>query len=92
MARKCYYYVLVFTGDGPVFVTDIATGKNEAEWDKEKKPMAMGENEAHDIAVGLCVNGYIAVLVKNDWTIDVQPYMYKKGVFEWKFNKTKKEA
>ena len=83
MAKKTnWYYVLVLTQYGPVFVTGIGEGK-VAYWDKSKAPKEFGKAYAEDLAFGLQVNGYNAFAVVNRWEISNQPFYYNKGEFEW---------
>ena len=43
MAKKNYYfYVLVITDDGPVFVTEISNSDRTAMWDMTKPPLELG--------------------------------------------------
>jgi len=82
MAKKNYYYVLVCTAYGAVFVTDILP-KHNAEWDKEKSPKAFSKDMAEDVAIGLMANGYTAYMVTMKWELTHQPYFYERGEFKW---------
>ena len=91
--KKNWYYVLVLTNHGPVFVTDIPD-YHTAEWDCLKKPKSFDRYYAEDIAMGLCCNGSIAYAVHTKFELDTQPYLYSKGEFKWEWNEetNKKEA
>ena len=87
---KNHYYVLVLTSYGPVFVTNIPE-RSYAKWDKTGKPMEFSRASAEDIAYGLNLNGYIAVMVVYPYEITHQVYQYEKGQFEWKWNESEGE-
>lgn len=81
--RKNFYYVLVMTNTGPVFVTDIPE-RNKAVWDRLKIPMEFGSKSyAQDVATGLKFNGHLAYMVVHPYELDYQPYLYSKGKFKW---------
>ncbi len=85
MARKSnYWYVLVITDDGPVFVTDILKAKQAAEHDKCKPPMELDKVTAQDLAIGLSMNFTPAYAICNPFPIDAQPFRYDLGHLEWK--------
>ena len=85
--RKYHYYVLVCTDYGPVFVTDIPN-RNYAKWDKLEPPMEFTKTRAEDIAYGLNLNGYMALIVMYPWAERThQLYYYENGQFEWKQRK-----
>lgn len=75
-AQKIYYYVLVFTDDGPIYVTKLGDGKT-AYWDKLEKPLELSKNYAEQMALGLTWNGSSAVCVSSLYEIDSQPYVYE---------------
>lgn len=86
MAKKKYfYYVLVFTNEGPVYVTDIECGSKWAHWKKEEKPMEFNATYAEDLVLGLNLNFHHAVLIKSRFEIDHQPYRYE--AYDLKFEK-----
>ena len=88
MAKKnsCYhYYVLVFTDEGPIYVTDANNGDRYAYWDKEQKPMEFSATYADDMVLGLNLNSHHAVLIKSRFEIDHQPYRYES--YDLKFEK-----
>lgn len=74
--QKNYYYVLVFTDEGPVYVTSVNNATNYARWDREEEPKAISKSYAEDVVFGLRCNGYRAVLVTTKYE-EVQPYNYK---------------
>ena len=83
MAKKQnYWYVLVLTEGGPVFVTGTGEGKT-AYWKKSENPKEFSESYAKDMAFGLMVNGYVAFAVCNRFELDNQPYRYNMGEFKW---------
>lgn len=74
MSKKNYYYVLVCTNEGPVFVTGR---KNKvAFFDKNKRPEAMSKSVAEDVTEGLVFNGFTTYTVTTPCEITYQPYMY----------------
>lgn len=85
MARKNYYYVLVFTDAGPVYVTSLG-GHNVCYWDRNERPMALKRYLAEEIAVGLRLNGSCAVMVTMPFDLEYQPYLYGDGQFSWVWN------
>ena len=88
---KYHYYVLVLTGHGPVFVTDIPE-RNFAKWDKLQPPMEFSKTYAEDVALGLNLNGYTACMVVYPFEMEHQLFMYDKGQFEWKWDKIKDDT
>ena len=85
--KKNWYYILVMTNDGPVFVTEILPNKY-AKWDKLGKPLELRKERAEDIVLGLNLNFNLAFMVCSKFEIDNQPYMYNIGKFEWTKNKS----
>ncbi len=84
MAKKQnYYYVLVMTNGGPVFVTSVDHADKVAHWDADKAPKELGMYMSEDLALGLGCNGYNAFAIRSKWEIENQPYRYDKGGFEW---------
>ena len=94
MARKekNYWYVLVLTNDGPVFVTSVDYHTKTAHWERLEKPLELGEYKAKDLTFGLTVNFYTAFAVCLPIERDSQPYRYKVGHFEWKFDNKEEES
>ena len=85
MAKKQnYYYVLVMTNNGPVFVTSVDNANKTAHWDATKAPQELGKYAAEDLALGLGCNGFVAYAVSTKWELDNQPYRYNIGQFVWK--------
>lgn len=81
-AKKEYWYVLVFTNEGPIYVT--GTGEHHtAYWNKDEKPMYYSKEYAKDMAIGLTWNCYSAVPVCTAYELDSQPYNYKKYEISW---------
>lgn len=89
--KKEYWYILVLTNDGPVFVTGTA-GHNEAQWNKDEKPLELNESCAKNIATGLMCNFYSAYPVCAPIELNCQPYFYDRGKFEWVWNDKKEET
>ena len=89
-AKKNYYYILMMTNDGPVFVTDIKPNQY-AEWSKDKPPKVFDKARAEDITMGLNLNFNMAFMVCSKWEIDHQPYLYNRGRFEWVEGENKDE-
>lgn len=91
MAKQTkWYYVLVMTNQGPVFVTGIGE-KKTAFWNCEQKPEAFSKEYTEDMAFGLTVNGHTAFSVCTRYELDNQPYLYSKGQFEWRWNEDDKD-
>lgn len=88
--QECYWYVLVMTNGGPVFVTGEMEHK-QCRWNDEEPPMQFGAEYAKSMAFGLCVNGYLAYAVCSRIKLDHQPYRYDIGGFEWKEKEGKEE-
>lgn len=83
---KKYYYVLVFTSNGPKFVTD--TSYNTAKWDINKSPLCFPSAKiVSEIALGLTANGHYAVGCCSRFEIDGHPYNYN----DYEINFTPKE-
>ena len=87
-AKKNYYYILVMTDNGPVFVTGIKP-HHYAEYDRQKKPMLFDKARAEDITQGLNLNFNLSFMVTSKWEIDTQPYNYEDYNIE--FVKKEKE-
>lgn len=87
MQAKKYWYVLVMTDHGAVFVTDIDKNTNMAEWDKMKSPCRFSKQMAEELSIGLRCNGNTAYAVESTLEDERQPYLYKFGQFEWKEKK-----
>lgn len=83
-SKKNYWYVIVMTNHGAVFVTETNNWERTAKFEKDKKPMEMTKENAQYLAMGLTINGNPAFAVCNSWEVDYQPYNYEFGEFEWK--------
>ena len=79
---KNHYYVLVLTMEGAMFVTGTE-GHKTALWDRMGTPMEFSKEYANDMAIGLTWNGSTAFVVVSKFELDVQPFLYSKGHFEW---------
>lgn len=90
---KYYYYILVFTSEGPKYVTGIGEHRT-AEWDMLKKPKEFSSEYADDVVLGLTLNGFNAVKVQMKWEVENQPHRYEIGVMQFIRNedKTEKES
>ena len=80
-----WYYVLVFTHQGPVYVTSWETYPHRVcEWNKNEVPKEMSKDDATYMAVGLYWNGTLAQVVASPYKLESQPFQYDKGEFVWK--------
>ena len=85
MAKKQnFYYTMVMTDHGPVFVTSVDNREKVAHWDADEKPLELGKYGAEDLTMGLNLNMHLAFTVCSKFELDNQPYYYSKGGFEWK--------
>ena len=92
MAKKQnWYYVLVMTDDGPVFVTSIEYATKYAHWNKDEKPMELDKSRAEDLTLGLNLNFHTAYMVCSKFELDTQPYRYSDYHIEWKENEKEDE-
>lgn len=82
--KKNFWYVIVMTDYGPVFVTSVDYKSKEAHWDISKKPKEVGMYSARDLVVGLNLNGHLAYAICNPIELDSQPYNYEHYQIEWK--------
>lgn len=90
MAKKqTFYYVVVMTNGGPVFVTSVDHANKTAHWDKTEAPKELGRYMAEDLTLGLNLNCHIAFTVSSKLEIDNQPYRYNMGGFVWKYDEDK---
>ena len=73
MARKAEQYVvgILFptrTETTIKYVTSVQTEPKVAKWDDGKEAMTFSKDYARDLAFGLCINGYPAiVMIKPDY-------------------------
>ena len=88
--KKEYWYVLVMSNNGAVFVTETNNWERTARWDKDKKPMAFTKSDAQFLSMALTMNGHLAYAVGDTWEHDTQPYRYEVGSFYWRKKKEKK--
>ena len=75
--KKNHYYVLVFTDNGPAYVTSVNYADKSARWDKDKAPKEFSKSNAEDLVFGLRCNWFNAVIVMMPFDMDSQPYNYK---------------
>ena len=79
MAKKAEQYVvgILFptkTETTIKYVTGVQTEPKVAKWDDGKEAMTFSKDYAKDLAFGLCVNGYAAiVMLKPDYLTLVNP-------------------
>lgn len=92
MAKKQnWYYVLVMTDDGPVFVTGVEYSTKYAHWNKLETPKDFDKFWAEDLTLGLNLNFHAAFTVCSKFEIDRQPYRYSDWHIEWKENEKEEE-
>lgn len=89
--KKNHWYVVVMANDGAVFVTENDWAERYAHWNKDEKPLEMGESLAKDLAFGLQCNWHNAYAVCSPVEIEHQPYRYDAGHFEWVFDEKQEE-
>ena len=85
--QKEYWYVIVMSNNGAVFVTETNNWERIARWDKDKKPMQFTKSDAQYLSMALTMNGKPAFAVGNSWEITSQPYRYDIGNFYWRKKK-----
>ena len=51
--KKEYWYVIVMSRNGAVFVTETNNWQRTARWDKDKKPISFTKSDAQYLALGL---------------------------------------
>lgn len=92
MAKKQnWYYVLVMSDEGPVFVTSIEYATKYAHWDKTEVPKALDRTMAEDLTLGLNLNFHAAFMVCSKFELETQPYRYSDWHIEWKENEKEVE-
>ena len=74
--KKYHYYVMVFTNEGPKYVTGMGD-HHTAYWKTEDKPLEMSASWGEDVYRGLCLNFFNAILVKSLFEIESHPYRYE---------------
>lgn len=89
--KKEYWYVLVMTNNGAVFVTETNNWERIAKWEKDKNPMKFTKNDAQYLSMALTMNGHLAYAIGDTWEHKKQPYRYEAGSFYWKKKKVKNE-
>lgn len=77
MTKKVYFYVLVITDSGPVFVTSADFSNHTAVWDKDEKPKSFSSTVADEVCLGLNCNYQLAYVVRSSNELEVQPYRYE---------------
>lgn len=78
MAKKTHhYYVLVFTSEGPVYVTKTDNMKKVAYWEKDQTPKEVTKSDGEWLVIGLNLNGTSAQLVCSPFEIEMHPYNYE---------------
>ena len=82
--KKHFYYVLVFTNGGPVYVTSVNYSNKTAHWNKDEKPLEMTKSNAQDLSFGLNCNFIQAVVVEQFYELETQPYRYDAFEIEFK--------
>ena len=87
--KKNFHYVLVFTDEGPVYVTSCNNATRYAQWNKTKAPKEFPKYYAEELVMGLRCNWHNAVMVTTKVELDCQPYNYKN--WDCKFEKREDE-
>ena len=82
--KKNFWYVIVMEDDGPAFVTSVNHLDKTAYWNKDEKPIELGESTAKDLAFGLMCNFNLAYAICSRVEIKNQPYCYDRWQIEWK--------
>lgn len=59
--KKCQYAIIVNTRDGFKFVTKLVD--HDAYWNDNEKALLMAKSTADDVAFGLCMNCFLAIVV-----------------------------
>ena len=92
MAKKQnYWYVMVMTDGGPVFVTSVSYADKTAHWNKNETPLELGMYQAKDLTLGLNLNFHQAYAVCQPFELESQPYRYDRYHIEWKENEEGEE-
>ena len=79
MSRKAEQYVIGILSPTQTettikYVTSVQTEPKVAKWEDGKDAMTFSKDYAKDLAFGLCVNGYAAiVMIKPDYLTLVNP-------------------
>lgn len=80
--KKEFWYVLVFTSEGPKYVTSLGD-HHTAHWDMLEVPLEMPKSRAIDVTTGLLLNWYNANAVCMPVQLTHQPYYYEHGVMQF---------
>lgn len=76
--RKKFYYVLVFTNAGPVYVTKVDNTNKVCYWNDADKPYEFGSEQiAVEHAWALGLNGTSCVAVVSHCEKETHPYNYE---------------
>ena len=60
--KKCKYAIIVNTMNGLKFVTKLVD--HDAYWNDNEKALLMAKTTADDVAFGLCMNCFLALVVE----------------------------
>ena len=90
--KKNYWYIMVITDNGPVFVTGVNYQNRTAEWNRLEAPKDFPMQTAEDLCMGLNLNFHVAFLVKSKFELDYQPYAYSKGKMVWENKKQEEDS
>lgn len=60
--KKCKYAIIVNTMNGLKFVTKLVD--HDAYWNDNEKALLMAKSTADDVAFGLCMNCFLALVVE----------------------------
>lgn len=89
--KKNWYYVMVMSDEGPVFVTSIEYATKYAHWNKLEKPLSLDKSAAEDLTLGLNLNFHTAFMVCSKFELDTQPYRYSDWHIEWVENEKEEQ-
>ena len=90
--KRNYWYVIVFTNQGPKFVTSVDNSQKMCYWTVGEAPYEFGDKEyAKETATCLTINFNYAMAVCTPYEITEHPYRYDAGHFEWKANDEEEE-
>lgn len=89
--KKNYWYVLVITDNGPVFVTKVNYGDKTAEWNNTEAPLEMSKSSAQDLTLGLNLNMHTSFAVCQPFELTSQPYNYAMWSIDWKKKESEEE-
>lgn len=90
--KKNHYYVLVFTNEGPKFVTKVNNVTHYAEYNELEKPKDFDSKAyADEVSLGLSLNFITAYTITVPYEMECQPYKYESGSFKWVWNENKED-